>query len=49
MVGDYIIYRKMSSLQDIATILGNSVDVLEKDYIVLDDKDIERKYSMYVA
>lgn len=43
------LYKKGMPLKDIATILGNSVDVLEKDYIVLDDKDIERKYSMYVA
>lgn len=43
------LYKKGMPLKDIATILGNSVDVLEKDYIILDDKDIERKYSMYAA
>jgi hypothetical protein len=32
-------------LKDIAAILGNSVDILEKDYIILDDRDIERKYK----
>ena len=43
------LYKKGMPLKDIAAILGNSVDILEKDYIILEDRDIERKYNMYVA
>ena len=41
----------MSSLQFFCRSINISMKwySLEKDYIVLDDKDIERKYSMYVA
>jgi hypothetical protein len=28
---------------------SGSVDILEKGYIILEDRDIERKYNMYVA
>lgn len=43
------LYKKGMPLKDIVAILGNSVDILEKDYIILEDRDIERKYNMYVA
>lgn len=43
------LYKKGMPLKDIATILGNTVDVLEKDYIILDDSDVERRYNILVA
>jgi hypothetical protein len=37
------------ALKDIAKILGNSVDTLEKYYIIIDDYDIESSYKKCVA
>ena len=28
---------------------SGSVDILKKGYMILEDRDIERKYNMYVA
>ena len=36
-------------IEDIAKILGNSVDTLEKYYIIIDDYDIESSYKKCVA
>lgn len=43
------LYKKGMPLKDIALIIGNTVDVLEKDYIILNDLDVERTYHMYIA
>lgn len=43
------LYKKGMALKDIAQILGNSVDILEKEYIIIDDCDIESNYKRCVA
>lgn len=43
------LYKKGMALKDIAKILGNSVDTLEKYYIIIDDYDIESSYKKCVA
>lgn len=43
------LYKKGMALKDIAKILGNSVDTLEKYYIILDENDIEINYKRCVA
>ena len=42
------LYKQGMPLKDISTILGNSVDVLEKEYIILDDIDVEKRFGLYI-
>lgn len=36
-------------MKDIATVLGNTMDMLKKNFIILDESDVEYRYDILVV